>query len=216
MRLQRRFSNGLTFINNFTYDSLIGRLSYLNDSDSAPVKAVTADSRPLQEVFSAVYVLPIGKDKMFKMQSRLTDSLVGGWSLNGVMTFASGAPLAFGNLFYEGQPLDFNPHQPNGLAFNTAAFVTASTLQPADNIRTLNTTFNNLRADGVKNLDASLLKNFSFGDKKYVQVRFETFNLTNRVAFSAPNLTATSAAFGTIAAQSNTPRRIQLGARLVW
>lgn len=216
VRLQRRFSNGLTFINNFTYDSSIGRLSYLNDSDSAPVKAVTADSRPLQEVFSAVYVLPIGKDKTFKMQSRLMDSLLGGWSLNGVMTFASGAPLAFGNLFYEGQPLDFNPHQPNGLAFNTAAFVTASTLQPADNIRTLNTMFNNLRADGVKNLDASMLKNFSFGEKKYVQIRFETFNLTNRVAFSAPNLTATSAAFGTIAAQSNTPRRIQLGARVVW
>jgi hypothetical protein len=119
VRVQRRFSNGLTFINNFTYDSLIGRLPYLNDSDSAPVKAVTADSRPLQEVLSGVYVLPVGKDKLFKMQSRLMDSFLGGWSLNGVMTFASGAPLAFGNLFYEGQPLDFNPHQPNGLAFNT-------------------------------------------------------------------------------------------------
>jgi len=55
-------------------------------------------------------------------------------------------------------------------------------LQPADNIRTLNTMFNNC-GGWVKNLDASLLKNFSFGDKKYVQIRFETFNLTNRVAF---------------------------------
>jgi len=45
----------------------------------------------LQEVLSAVYVLPIGKDKLFKIQSRLMDSLLGGWSLNGVMTFASGA-----------------------------------------------------------------------------------------------------------------------------
>jgi hypothetical protein len=216
VRLQKRYSNGLTLINNFTWDSLIGRLSYLNDSDPAPVKAVTADSRPLQEVLSAVYLLPVGHGQHFDPHSKIADLLVGGWSINGVMTFASGAPLSFGNLFYNGQPLDFDPHQPNGLSFNTAAFVTASTLQPADNIRTLNIMFNNLRADMVKNLDASLLKNFSLGERKYVQLRFESFNTTNRVAFSAPNLTATSAAFGTIAAQSNTPRRIQLGARIVW
>jgi hypothetical protein len=216
VRLQKRYSNGLTLINNFTWDSLIGRLAYLNDSDPAPVKAVTADSRPWQEVLSAVYQLPVGHGRHVDPHSKVLDLLVGGWSVNGVMTFAAGAPLAFGNLFYNGQPLDFNPHQPNGLSFNTAAFVTSSSLQPVFNIRTLDTAFNNLRADGVKNLDASILKNFSLGEKKYVQFRFETFNTTNRVAFSAPNLTATSTAFGTISAQSNTPRRVQLGLRVVW
>jgi hypothetical protein len=216
VRLQKRYSNGLTLINNFTWDSLIGRLAYLNDSDPAPVKAVTADSRPLQEVMSAVYALPFGHGQHFDPHSKIWDLLIGGWSVNGVMTFASGAPLAFGNLLYNGQPLNFNPHQPNGLAFNTAAFATGSSLQPADNIRTLDTMFNNLRADGVKNLDASILKNFNIGERKYLQLRFESFNTTNRVAFAAPNLTATSAAFGTISAQSNTPRRIQIGARLVW
>jgi hypothetical protein len=216
VRLQKRYSNGLTLINNFTWDSLIGRLAYLNDSDPAPLKAVTADSRPWQEVLSSVYLLPVGHGKHFDPHSKIADLLIGGWSVNGVMTFAAGAPLAFGNLFYNGQPLNFDPHQPNGLSFNTSAFVTASTLQPVFNIRTLNTAFNNLRADMVKNLDASLLKNFNLSEKKYIQLRFESFNTTNRVAFAAPNLTATSAAFGTISAQSNTPRRIQLGARLVW
>jgi hypothetical protein len=50
----------------------------------------------------------------------------------------------------------------------------------------------------------------------YLQIRFETFNTTNRVTFDVPNVTATSTAFGTITTQANTPRRIQTGARLVW
>jgi hypothetical protein len=47
-------------------------------------------------------------------------------------------------------------------------------------------------------------------------MRFESFNLTNRVTFAAPNLTPTSTSFGLITAQANTPRRIQMGARIVW
>ena len=38
----------------------------------------------------------------------------------------------------------------------------------------------------------------------------------NHVTFAAPNISPTNAAFGTIASQSNSPRYIQLGARLVW
>ena len=42
----------------------------------------------------------------------------------------------------------------------------------------------------TKTLDASALKRFSLSERKYLQIRFETFNIT--------------------------PRRIQMGARLVW
>jgi len=56
----------------------------------------------------------------------------------------------------------------------------------------------------------------SLGEQRYLQLRFETFNTTNRVTFANPNTTATSTAFGTIGSTANTPRRIQIGARLVW
>ena len=88
--------------------------------------------------------------------------------------------------------------------------------QPADNIRTFNSQFNNLRRDRTKNLDLSLLKKFTLGERKYLQIRFESFNLTNRVTFAAPNLTPKSTTFGLITAQAKTPRRIQVGARLAW
>ena len=76
--------------------------------------------------------------------------------------------------------------------------------------------FGNLRRDASKNLDLSASKDFPFGERRYVQLRIETFNITNHVTFAAPNLSPTSSAFGTIASQANSPRYIQLGARVVW
>jgi hypothetical protein len=84
------------------------------------------------------------------------------------------------------------------------------------NIRTFDTQFGNLRRDASKNVDLSMDKNFYFAERHYLQLRFETFNTTNRVTFGTPSLSATSSAFGTITTQANSPRAIQLGARLVW
>jgi hypothetical protein len=59
-------------------------------------------------------------------------------------------------------------------------------------------------------------KSFYFTERKYVQIRFEAFNITNRVTFVVPNTAPTNLAFGTISTQANTPRRIETGLRLVW
>ncbi len=88
--------------------------------------------------------------------------------------------------------------------------------QLSDNIRTFDTLFNNLRRDQTKNLDLSMLKRFVLAERRYLQLRFETFNTTNRVTFSAPQLSPTNSAFGLISSQANNPRKIQMGARLVW
>ena len=88
--------------------------------------------------------------------------------------------------------------------------------QLVDNVRTFDNQFNNLRRDRVKNLDGTLSKSFKFAEKKYVQFRFEAFNLTNRVGFGGPQTNPANAAFGTIGSQANTPRRVESGLRLVW
>ena len=109
-----------------------------------------------------------------------------------------------------------NSHQPNGPAFDTTQFNTASAQQLDYNIRTFNTLFNKLRRDPSKNLDASLLKEVPFGERKYVQLRLEAYNVTNRVTFNAPNLSPTATTFGLITGQANTERRVQMAARVVW
>ena len=216
IRAQKRFTNGLTFINNFIWSKELERVSYLNDTDPLPEKRISSDSRPLREVMAFVYELPIGQNKLLSLNSRLANTLLGGWTINGDITIQSGAPLAFGNVIYYGGPLNFNAHQPNGLSFDTTQFNTVSSQQLVYNIRSFDTMFSNLRRDPTKNLDLSLLKNFSITEHSYFQLRFETFNTTNRVGFGPPQLSPTNVTFGQISTQANTPRRVQIGARLVW
>jgi hypothetical protein len=60
------------------------------------------------------------------------------------------------------------------------------------------------------------LKNINFTEKRYLQLRFEFFNVLNHPTFSAPNVQATNASFGVISSQANRPRTIQVGARMVF
>jgi hypothetical protein len=216
VRLQKRFTHGMTLINNFVYSSSIGRTSYLNDTDPLPVKQVSGISFPLHESLAMTYELPVGRGKRVNVTNRFADAVVGGWALNGTLILQSGPVIAWGNVIYYGGPINLQQHQPNGLALNTSQFNTVASQQLADNIRTFNSDFNNLRRDPTKNLDLSAIKAFAITEHAHLQIRFETFNTTNRVTFSAPNVTPTSSAFGTITGQANQPRRVQIGARLVW
>ncbi|MCU1235924.1 MAG: hypothetical protein JWP63_3891 [Candidatus Solibacter sp.] len=216
VRVQKRLTQGLTLINNFIWSQLIEHSGYLNDSDPVPEKRVSSISRPLHEVLAASYELPIGRGRRVDIARRLPNAILGGWALNGALTLQTGPPLSWGNIIYYGGPLNLNVHQPDGAAFDVTQFNRVSNQQLSNNIRTFNTFYNNLRRDPTKNLDLSILKKFSLGERRYLQVRFESFNTTNRVTFGAPNLTPTAATFGQILTQSNTPRRIQTGARLVW
>lgn len=217
VRLEKRFTHGLTLISNFIWASLISRISYLNDSDPAPDKTIdSGSSRPLREVLAATYKLPIGRGKAVNLQSRWLDSLVGGWGLSGILTVQSGPPLNWGNYIYFGGPLNYQPHQPDGLALDPTRFDTTASHALADNIRTFDNQFSNLRRDYSNQLDMSLDKNFKFSEGRYLQIRFEAFNLPNRVTFGNVQTNPTNSAFGTIGSQANTPRRIETALRLVW
>jgi len=104
----------------------------------------------------------------------------------------------------------------NGPAFDITQFNAVSAQQLANNVRTFQTYFNNLRADPVNVLDALLLKEFHFTEPKYFQVRFETFNTLNRPGFGTPNLSPTSSSFGLITSTVLNPRNVQVAGPIVW
>jgi hypothetical protein len=203
--------------------------SWLNDSDGRPERRVSPTDHPGRFVTTVSYNLPI------HLQSHLMNSLIGGWTVNAVYQYQVGAPLMWangsttspGDYVYLGAPLHLNNRQINGNAFDATAFVTnpanasgvptyTSTLAFNYHLRTFPTTFNNLRQDGINQLDMSILKRFMIGESRRFELRGEFYNLPNHAVFAAPSETASSSGFGAITATSNLARSVQLVARLYW
>ena len=225
VRLQKRMSHGVSFTTNFIYSKMIERLGWLNDSDPTLERRVSPNDRPLRFVTSIVYELPVGYGKAVNLHG-LMNTVLGGWKVTTIYSYQLGAPINWvngsstspGDYVYFGGPLGVNNRQVNGTAFNKAVFDTLAADQFQYHIRTFSTTFGNIRADGINQLDSSILKTFKFTNegKAYFQLRGEMFNVPNHPVFAAPNTTATNSAFGTITATVNRFRTVQVSGRIVF
>ncbi len=215
-RLEKRMSSGVALMLNYQYSRLIEKRSFLNPSDTLPEKRVASEDRPQRLVFSTVYQLPFGKGRRIGsgVQPWL-ERIIGGWSISGAYTLASGEPLGWGNVIYYGGDLKYNARGVDR-AFDTTRFNTDSRQQLASNIRTFPSRFGNLRQDGPNNIDLSILKDTQIKEGVKIQFRTEFFNALNHVQFGAPNTTPTSSSFGAISSQYNLPRTVQMALRLIW
>jgi hypothetical protein len=237
VRLQRRLSHGLSVIANYGYSRLMEQDTWLNSTDPVPEKRVSPFDRTQRIATVITYNLPIGRGRGIPLNSRWLDAVAGGWQLNSAYNWQVGGPLIWGNgsttnfgdYVYFGGPgalaasldnrqANTDPNNKNApiTAFNAGLFVTNSANTFAYHVRTLSSTFSNLRADGLNEWDPSLLKRFQFSEKSYLQLRFEFFNVLNHPTFAAPNMQATGNSFGLITAVSNRPRTIQLAGRIVF
>jgi hypothetical protein len=156
-------------------------------------------------VSSFVYDLPFGRGGKYATNlNRAADALIGGWQLNGIVTFQRGFPYSIyaqdlGGLLdnYENRAsLVGNPtsgfHQSIAQWFNTAAFA-----QPPGGV--IGTSGRNiLRAPGINNWDMSLFKNFEFREGMRLQMRLESFNAFNHTQWGGPDHFITDPQFGQI------------------
>jgi len=244
VHIEQRASRGLTLTANFSFAKMIEKDTFRNDEDSFLERRISPFDHALHFTTGGSYELPFGRGKMFSFNgSRLWDELAGGYVINGIYQFQTGAPVYFSSdLVLDPsitslrqiaiQPRNVSQTQSTG-ALNVAQFVTSSNPstctttcdgsvnqggQYVDHYRTLPTTLSWVRMDGYNNLDASILKDFHFTEGAYFQLRFETFNTLNHPIFASPNVTAGSGSFGIISGTtaSSLPRQIQIGGRLVF
>ncbi len=243
VRLEKRMSRGLQVVATYTWSKLLERDTWLNNTDPVPEKRISSFDRPQRFVAAVNYDLPIGRGKLIELQSAWLDRIFGGWRLNGIYSYQVGAPIQWLNgstnnpgdyplcsvsttngLCPSGSEaaalntaaLNYSDRAVDGKAFDTTHFVTASAGQFQFHLRTMPSTFGDLRQDGLNNVDASILKRVQITEGTYMQFRFEAFNIMNHVAFGAPNVQVTSSSFGTITTQANRPRQIQIGFRFVF
>lgn len=225
---RRRYSHGLLFEGSYTWAKLIDTGdSHQNTFDVAASRALSGQDIAHRFVVSVLYDLPVGKGKMLNTgDSRLANAVLGGWQVNGILTYQSGTPLELSANNTSG--LYAARTQPNSTGvsgkktgpvqnrldtyFNTSVYT-----QPAA------FTFGNLgrflpdvRSDMVRNWDMSLFKQFLFRERMTVQFRTEFFNALNTVRFGNPNTSVTSGAFGSVTSQANAPRQIQFGLKMLW
>jgi hypothetical protein len=133
--------------------------------------------------------------------------------------------LAIGNS--NGQLADGNP-RPNvicaqlrtGLSYRDAAMTLQPYLNgdcfgnPDDNVPgNAPRHFSNLRGDGIRNIDASLSKEFKIHEDMLLQVRAEMFNVANHQRFAFPDVGFSDGSFGNVSQTTNNYRRMQFGAR---
>jgi hypothetical protein len=243
LRLDKRFSQGLSLLSAYTWGKLIddasttvgflGQAGAQQDAyNRAADRSISSQDIAHRFVTSFVYDVPVGKGRPFGSQwSGPLDWVLGGWQVNGILTFQSGTPLIITqglnntNLFSLSQRPTWTGADPNIAGsdvskndkilrwFDTSAF----SVTPAFRFGNTPRVMPNLRTDGVKNLDFSLFKNNYFhGGRRNAQLRIEAFNVLNRVQFGVPNTQAGNSNFGIVSSQANGPRQIQLAIKLMF
>lgn len=246
VHIEQRKWHGLFVTANYSFSKLLESTTFLNDQDKRLTYRVSPFDHTHHFTVGGTYELPFGKGKAFASGGgRWMNELVGGWTINSIYQFQTGAPLEFSAdvpLAPGVSPRDITirPRNTNSAkiggtpyALDTTQFVTGNGAtctgtcdgssytngQYFDHYRTLPQTLSWVRQDGFNNMDASVLKNFAITEKSYVQLRFETFNTLNHPVFAAPNVSSpTSSTFGQITStySNSTPRQIQLGGRIVF
>ncbi len=178
------------------------------------------------------YALPFGRGRVFLSNSnRAVDAALGGWIVNFIYSYQSGQPFTvtcpvattsdfgcFANTV-KGQNPYAGPHNYTQW-LNPAAFA-----QPPQAIQIGQTDYSPLgggpqqvRGPGYKNLDASILKDFTFTDSFRLQFRAEAFDVTNTPQFTQPSqLNFTTTKFSQITGQRNNQGRVmQLALKLFY
>jgi hypothetical protein len=228
IKIEKRFSNGLNFLGNYTYSKFIDDVvagfeigqvggGIQNYYDRRAERALSGNDVRNRFVWSAVYELPWGKGRKW-MNSGVAAAVLGGWNLGGILTFQQGSPMGLvtqvnnTNAFAPGsQRVNVlrNPALPESERTTARWFDTSAVVAPAQ------FTFGNagralLTGPGLANVDLSLLKNFPFSERYNIQFRLETFNTFNRANFQEPGRALGSPQFGVISAALEA-RSLQLG-----
>ena len=237
VKVSRRFYSGLAFDWNYVLSKLLG------DSDSFVGSGGAQDqyNRSLEKSLSkfdqthslkmsTVFELPFGKGRRF-LRSGIGDALFGGWRVSAIQSYASGFPIAV-TRGTNPLPISNGGTRPTITTYDgwRAAFKGDSFDPATDRFIDVNafptqpTAFGNatrtngkLRSFPNFNENVSLAKRFTTKERYQLDVRWEAFNLFNRVQFSTGSLNlSNTSTFGLVTSQENEPRRMQLGLKLYW
>ena len=214
-RVEKRLAHHYMLGASYTFSKNMEATSFLNAGDPGVNRSIGALDRPHRLNLQNIVELPPGRS-----WARPLRWIAGGWQVNNIFTYQSGAPLGFGNIIFNGNlhdiPLSSGERSANQWFNTSAGFVTASAQQLASNIRTFPKALAGVRGDGQTDWNLSLIKHFKVKERVNLELRFEGYDIMNHPNFSDPNTTVTSSAFGTVTSQAGLSREFQGAIRVTF
>jgi len=235
-KLEKRFSNGLYFLNSFAWSKAIdiapsnmeaatGDNYYLNFRNWGSNKGISNYDQPFQNTTSFFWDLPVGKNRKFGAQlPAFGDLVLGGWRFTGINTMTSGLPINFtytpstaasvSSLPVYRPNLIGNPFLPDSQR-TVNQYFNASALAVPDISLPFGTAGRNIgRSDGTYQLDLGIQKSFNLASEgRRLEFRAEMFNALNKTNFQAPASNISNSTFGKITA-TFPARQVQLALKL--
>ena len=230
-RLERRFSDGYSFLATYTVSHFTERTTALNPQDGAVgnyEERLSGVDVPHRVVLNGLVELPFGHGRRFGDDwNGFLNAIAGGWNVSAIWQWQTGRPLEIGNVYYNGDinqlktdysgDLDQPVFDVSGFYFNDipeSQRRSDTRIQLAQNYRTLPSRPANFRGPQLNLLDMSVVKRFDITQAIRAQLHFEVYNALNQTFYGDPDRTPTSANFGKVTSQSNVPVNLQLGFRL--
>ncbi len=233
MKIEKRFSKGLSMLAHYTWSKMIddssvtsGNLTWLGGSTSFqnPLnykmeRSLSQNDVPHRFVATADWQIPFGRGRSFGSHAnRIVDGFIGGWELSGFFTLQSGYPLQVsqsGGTLWNGTQRPNLVGEPgtsgsiydrlNGY-FNQNSFTRPNPDTFGTAARTLG-----IRGPAVNALDAAMIKSWKTVEGQRFEFRFEASNVRNHPVFSDPPTSYGASNFGVISGTKIGSRSVQLG-----
>ena len=228
VKLNRRFTNGLAITTSYT---MARGMSFQTSDDGNlwnyiyPRRSYARTDFDRHQTFvqSWVYDLPFGVGKKW-LNSGLAAKTLGGWQINSIITLMTGTPMTFAasgsSLNTPGATQTADQVAPVTILYgiNTPSkggspwFSQSSFTQPTG-VRFGSSGRNTFSGPGFFNADLSIFKIFSFTEKIKMEIRGESFGVTNTPQFSNPTTDVSNANYGYITGAGG-GRGLQLGVKI--
>ena len=245
--MDKRFSRSFSFKSYFVWSKTLASIAMDNNSlantfEDYNLRSLDRQRSDFDQRLTSTSSI-VWQPDYFSRFNPLVRNLLNGWTTTAIVTLQSGAPFSI-TTGSDNNGDGNNNDRPNVIRGQQLAVINARRSRTANMAQWFNTATlcsfdstaptacpgtgpagsdglvspNLLDAPGVRNVDASLFRNFKFGEFLTLQFRSEVANVFNLTNLGNPNGTLSSPNFGKITGSATgfPNRQIQLGARILF
>jgi hypothetical protein len=227
--VEKRFTNGLSFLVGYTLSRLMDNTSSgfssftsggINKYNQRPEWAISNSDEPQTFKGSGTYELPIGPHKKF-LNNHTTGNIAGGWQVGWILDYEKGTA---NGVYENGSPFPngFNrPDRDSSVGLSTASYNRVRdyftgkapvaqiyqggfTLTPSQYvIGNATRNYSELRAPGLAMESLNARKKFFIGERVTGILQVDYFNAFNRTLFNGPDTNYSDGTYGQVTGQGS-------------